>query len=72
MSTGDYVTVNFGNWTIDPAVTEGRVIWKYKVGNNIYWVPSAVTQVSGNIYKIPVYLNYSMPINQIIAVKVFQ
>ena len=64
--------VDFGNWTIDPASVEGRVIWKYKVGNNIYWVPTAATLVSGNIYKIPVFQNYSMTAGQLISVKVFQ
>lgn len=72
LSNGDYVQVDFGNWTIDPASIEGRLIWKYKVGSNIYWVPAAATLVSGNIYKIPVYQNYSMTAGQLISVKVFQ
>lgn len=71
LGNGDYVTVYFGNWTIDPALTEGKTIWKYKVGNNIYWVPTAVTIVSGNTFKIPVNQNYSMTVGQQISVKVF-
>lgn len=70
LGTGDYVTVDFGNWTIDPSL-EGRTIWKYKVGSNIYWVPADVTLVSGNIYKIPVYTGFSMTTGQVITVRVY-
>ena len=35
-------------------------------------MPASATLVSGNIYKIPVYLNYTMPAGQLIQVKVFQ
>lgn len=66
------MVIDFGNWTIDQAAIEGRLLWKYKVGSNIYWVPATVTQLTGNQYKIPVYLNYTMPANQLIAVKVVQ
>ena len=59
---GDYIQIDFGNWVIDVA-SSGQQIFKYQVSGNDYWVPSAATLVSGNIYKIPVYLNYSMIVN---------
>lgn len=64
LTSGDYVEIDFGNWTIDPADTEGRTIWKYKVGSNIYWVPATVENPSDNIYQIYVEQNYSMTVNQ--------
>lgn len=64
LTNGGYVEIDFGNWTIDPAEDEGRTIWKYKVGSNIYWVPSEVTNPSGNVYRVHVYENYSMTANQ--------
>lgn len=72
LGTGDYFTVDFGDWTVDPAAIEGLLIWKYKVGSNIYWVPASATLVSGNVYKIPVFQNYTMPSGQLIQVKVLQ
>ena len=71
LTSGSYVLIDFGNWTIDPATTEGRIIWKYKVNNNIYWVDTTVTNVADNIYKIPVYDNYTMFHSQSIKIKVF-
>lgn len=70
--TGNYIQVNFGNWTIDGAITEGKVIWKYQVGSNIYWVPAAATQVSANKYRVFVNQNYSMTAGQLITVWVYQ
>lgn len=58
-ASSDYIQIDFGNWAIDPATT-GTQIFKYKLSGAIYWVPSAATLVSGNIYKVPVYNNYSM------------
>lgn len=59
LTNGDYLHVDFGNWVLDPAAT-GIQVFKYQVSGSIYWVPSTATLVSGNIYKVPVYLNYSM------------
>jgi len=59
---GDYIQIDFGSWVLDVA-TAGQQIFKYQVSGNDYWVPSAATLVSGNVYKIPVYLNYSMIAN---------
>lgn len=59
---GDWIQIDFGNWVLDTAST-GVQVFKYKIAGNIYWVPSKATLVSGNIYKIPVYSNYSMPVN---------
>jgi hypothetical protein len=67
--TGDYVTLDLGNWTVGTASPEGSVTWKYKVGNWVYWVPTAVT-VSGSIVTIPVYANYSMTPGNLIQVSV--
>lgn len=58
-NTGDYIQIDFGNWVIDVATT-GSQIFKYQVSGTNYWVPSLATLVSGNIYKLPVYSNYSM------------
>ena len=55
LTTNYYVELDFGNWTVDPATNEGKIVWKYKVGSNIYWVPTEATKVSGNTYKVPVY-----------------
>jgi hypothetical protein len=57
--TGDYILVDFGSWVLDPATT-GVQVFKYQLSGNTYWVPSSATLVSGNIYKVPVYNNYSM------------
>jgi hypothetical protein len=57
--SGDYLVVDFGNWVLD-AATAGVRIFKYQLAGAIYWVPSSATLVSGNIYNVPVYLNYSM------------
>jgi hypothetical protein len=46
------------------------MIWKYQVGNNIYWVPSMASLVSGNKYKVPVYENYSMTVNTDIKLRI--
>lgn len=56
---GDYLQIDFGNWVLDTAST-GAQVFKYQLSGTIYWVPAAATLVSGNIYKIPVYSNYSM------------
>jgi hypothetical protein len=72
LGANQYVTVDFGTWTID-AATSGNVICKYKVGSNLYWVPAVFTLVSGNIYKIGVYSNqstYSMPAGSKIIVRI--
>ena len=62
---GDYLQIDFGNWVIDTATT-GKQVFKYQFAGSKYWIPSAATQVSGNVYKVPVYSNYSMNIgNQI-------
>jgi len=66
---GDYLQVDFGNWVLDPA-SVGVQVFKYQVSGSIYWVPSTATLVSGNIYKIPVYLNYSMTAGTTITLKV--
>jgi hypothetical protein len=59
LTNGDYLVVDFGNWVLDTA-TSGVQVFKYQISGNIYWVPSAATLVSGNIYNVPVYSNYSM------------
>jgi len=59
LTNGDYLQIDFGNWVLDPAAT-GIQVFKYQFSGSIYWVPAAATKVSGNIYKIPVYNNYSM------------
>ena len=59
LNSGDYIQIDFGNWVLDPATT-GTQIFKYQLSGTIYWVPSTATLVSGNIYKVPVYNNYSM------------
>lgn len=69
MATGDYIQVDFGNWVVDVA-SLGTQIFKYQSGSNVYWVPSAATLVSGNIYKIPVYSNYSMIAGTVITLRV--
>jgi hypothetical protein len=56
---GDYLQIDFGTWVVDPA-TSGAQIFKYQIGSNIYWVPASATLVSGNIYQIPVYSNYTI------------
>ena len=71
LTNGYYVELDFGNWTVDPATTEGKIVWKYKVGSNIYWVPTEVTNAGGNVYKIPVYDNYSMTAGQDITIRVY-
>ena len=71
LSSGSYIALDLGNWTVDPAATEGEMIWKYQVGNNIYWVPSTVTNPSGNIFHIPVNSNYTMPTNQDIKIRIY-
>ena len=38
--SGSYFTIDFGDWTIDPA-TNGFTFWRYKVGSNVNWVPPA-------------------------------
>lgn len=57
--SGDYLQIDFGNWVLDTATT-GTQLFKYQLSGSIYWIPSAATLVSGNIYKVPVYSNYSM------------
>jgi hypothetical protein len=59
LTNGDYLQVDFGSWVLDPATT-GVQAFKYQLSGTNYWVPSQATLVSGNIYKIPVYSNYSM------------
>ena len=71
LTSGSYIELDLGDWTVDPATTEGQMIWKYQVGNNIYWVPSTVTNPSANIYQIPVYSNYSMTVNQDIKIRIY-
>lgn len=66
---GDYLQIDFGNWIIDPA-TLGAPVFKYQISGNIYWVPSQASLVSGNIWKIPVYLNYSMVSGNVITLMV--
>lgn len=66
---GDYLQIDFGNWIIDPA-TLGTPVFKYQTSGSIYWVPSQATLVSGNIWKVPVYLNYSMVLGNIITLMV--
>lgn len=66
---GDYLQVDFGNWIIDPA-TLGTPVFKYQILGNIYWVPSQASLVSGNIWKVPVYLNYSMVLGNVITLMV--
>lgn len=66
---GDYLQVDFGNWIIDPA-TLGSPVFKYQIAGNIYWVPSQASLVSGNIWKVPVYLNYSMVSGNVITLMV--
>lgn len=66
---GDYLQVDFGNWVIDPA-TLGTPVFKYQISGNIYWVPSQASLVSGNIWKVPVYLNYSMTLGSVITLMV--
>ncbi len=63
---GDWLQIDFGNWVLDTAPT-GVQVFKYKIAGNIYWVPSQATLVSGNIYKVPVYSNYSMPAGNLIT-----
>ena len=67
MTNGDYLEVDFGNWVLDTA-TAGVKVFKYKIAGNIYWVPSTATHVSGNKYKLPVYLNYSMTAGSVITI----
>ena len=69
LTNGDHLEVDFGNWVPDAAAT-GVQVFKYKIAGNIYWVPSAATKVSGNRYKVPVYLNYSMTANSVITLLV--
>ena len=71
LTSGNYLLLNLGNWTVDTAQNEGIVVWKYKVGNNIYWVPTEVTDQSNNIFKIPVYSNYSMTAGQDIVIRIY-
>lgn len=59
LSSGDYLQIDFGNWIIDTAAA-GSQVFKYQLSGNNYWVPADATLVSGNIYKVPVYYNYSM------------
>ena len=59
LTNGDYLQIDFGNWVLD-AASNGVQVFKYRLANTIYWVPAAATLVSGNIYRVPVYLNYSM------------
>ena len=66
-----YVLIDLGNWTIDPALIEGRAIWKYRVNSNIYWVDTFATNTAANVYKIPVNSNYTMYAGQKIEVKVY-
>lgn len=69
--SGYYLLLNLGNWTVDTAANEGKVIWKYQVGNNIYWVPTEVTDQSNNQFKIPVNSNYSMTAGQDIKIRIY-
>ena len=71
LTSGSYIAIDFGDWTIDPVQTGGKIVWKYQVGNYIYWVPTEATNPSANIYHVPVYSNYSMTANQDIKVKIF-
>jgi hypothetical protein len=67
--TGDYVQIDFGNWIIDNS-TLGSQIWKYQLAGTTYWVPSAAYLVSGNIYNVPVYLNYSFTAATVITLRI--
>lgn len=59
LQNGDYLQIDFGDWILDTADTGVRV-FKYQIAGNKYWVPSAATHVLDNIFKVPVYSNYSM------------
>jgi hypothetical protein len=65
--SGDYLQINFGDWVLDTAVA-GKQVFKYQLSGSTYWVPSAATLVSGNTYKVPVYLNYSMTAGTVIKI----
>ena len=71
LTSGSYIALDLDQWTVDPAATEGKMIWKYQVGNNIYWVPTEVTNPSGNVFHIPVYSNYSMTHGQDIKIRIY-
>jgi hypothetical protein len=72
LSDNFYITVDFGDWTIDPA-TSGETICKYRVGGNLYWVPAVFEHVSGNIHKMAVYRNqstYQMTVGQLVTIRI--
>ena len=48
LSSGDYLVVDLGDWTVDPGEAEGLNIWEYKIGSGIYWVPAQTTSISSN------------------------
>ena len=41
--TSDYIYLNLGNWTLGTPTSEGKILWRYKVGSWVYWVPVNVT-----------------------------
>jgi hypothetical protein len=69
LNNGDYLQIDFGNWVLGTAST-GIQQFKYQVSGSIYWVPSTGSLISGNIYKVPVYSNYSMVAGTTITLQV--
>lgn len=72
---GDYLLLNLGNWTVDTvSTTPGKITWRYKVGSNYYWIPISAqltpTGTSLNLWKLPVYSNYSMTNNTLITLSI--
>jgi hypothetical protein len=63
--------LDLGNWTVDEANNEGKIVWKYQIGNSIEWIPSLATKLQNNVYKVPVYENYSMTVNTDITLRIF-
>jgi hypothetical protein len=63
LGVGQYVEIDFGDWVLDQADLLGQIIAKYKIGNNLYWVPTIFTKVSynatSNIYRFGIYNNVS-------------
>lgn len=64
--TNDYIYLNLGNWTLGTPTAEGKIIWRYKVGNWVYWVPVTITQ-TGTWVKVPVYSNYTMATGSLVS-----
>lgn len=72
LSTNQYITIDFADWSINPA-TQGDIICNYQVGTNYYWVPAVLEYVSDNIYKFGVYNNqsiYAIPYGQLITLRI--